>query len=173
MSLLTDPLLVVRMLALALFVPSWLLGADSSTIRRQTLEYFVAYYCHQYSVSEPWVRAIIAVESNWNPDAVSEKGAAGLMQLMPTTARRFGVRNRFESSANIEAGVRYLAELLKRFKGDRIRASAAYFTGEGRIARFKTPHFPPQVDVYVRKVYFNLTEETLKKSSEAPTTKRR
>jgi soluble lytic murein transglycosylase-like protein len=173
MPLLTDHLLVFRMLVLTLFVPSSLLGADPSTIGRQTLEYFVAYYCHQYSVSEPWVRAIIAVESNWKPDAVSEKGAAGLMQLMPVTARRFGVLNRFESSANIEAGVRYLAELLNSFKGDRIRATAAYFAGGWRIANLKTPHFPPQVDVYVRKVYFNLTEETLKKSPEAPAAKRR
>ena len=86
-------------------------------IERRRQEYFVAFYCHQYSVSEPWVRAIITVESNWRPDAVSEKGAAGLMQLMPGTARRFGVRNRFDSAANIEAGVKYLAFLLAHFKG--------------------------------------------------------
>ncbi len=90
------------------------------------------------------------------------------MQIMPATARRFGVRNRFESAANVEAGVRYLAELLTRFKGDRIRASAAFFTGEERIASLKTLDLPPQVQVYVRKVYFYLTEETLKKSLEAP-----
>ena len=126
----------------------------------------MAYYCHQYSVSEPWVRAIITVESNWRPDAVSEKGAAGLMQLMPGTARRFGVRNRFDSAANIEAGVKYLAFLLAHFKGNRIRATAAYFTGEARIEGRTVTNFAPDVLAYVRKVYFHLTEETLRKSHE-------
>jgi soluble lytic murein transglycosylase-like protein len=168
MPLLTNHSLVFRTLALTLFVPSWLLGADSSTIGRQTLEDFVAYYCHQYSVSEPWVRAIIAVESNWKPEVVSEKGAADLMQIMPATARRFGVRNRFDSTTNIEAGVRYLAILLTRFKGDRIRATAAYFAGERRIAARDMGTSSPDVFAFVRKVYFHLTEETLTKSLEAP-----
>jgi soluble lytic murein transglycosylase-like protein len=158
-----DQKLCVGSLFLALLSSHSLWGADLSNIERRWQEYFVGFYCHRYSVSEPWVRAIITVESNWRSDAVSEKGAVGLMQLMPGTAKRFGIRNRFDSAANIEAGVRYLAFLHAHFQEDRIRATAAYFAGEARIERRTTTDFPANVLVYVRKVYFQLTEETLKK----------
>jgi hypothetical protein len=155
-------------LTLILLLPCWVLAAGSASTGRRTLDYFVAFYCHQYSVSEAWVRAIITVESSWQPDVVSEKGAAGLRQLMPGTARRFGIRNRFDSAANIEAGVRYLAELLDRFNGERILATAAYFAGEKRIAARNVGILPPDVAPYVRKVYSYLVDETLKGVSSAP-----
>ena len=90
------------------------------------------------------------------------------MQLMPGTARRFGVCNRFDSAANIEAGVKYLAFLLAYFEGNRIRATAAYFTGEAHIEGRTVTNLAPNVLAYVRKVYFHLTEETLKKTLEVP-----
>lgn len=158
-------------LILTLLSSHTLWGADLPNIERRRQEYFVAFYCYQHSVPEPWVRAIITVESNWRPDAISEKGAAGLMQLMPVTARRFGIRNRFDSSANIEAGVKYLAFLLTRSKGDRILATAAYFAGERRIEWRKKPRLSPDVLTYVRKIYFHFAEETLKESVEALATK--
>jgi soluble lytic murein transglycosylase-like protein len=163
-----DYKLGIGTLILTLLSSHTLWGADLPNIERRRQEYFVGFYCHRYSVSEAWVRAIITVESNWLPDAVSEKGAAGLMQLMPGTAMRFGVRNRFDSAANIEGGVKYLAFLLAHFKDDRIRATAAYFTGEARIEGRTVTDFAPEVLAYVKKVYYNLTEETLKKSLERP-----
>src|SRR5262249_29502429 len=143
----------------------------STNTPRRTLHYFVSYYCHEHSLSESWVRAIITVESDWQPDVVSDKGAAGLMQLMPGTARDWGVNNRFDSAANIEAGVKFLAGLLSRFKGDRILATAAYFAGTRRIEARNSRGLPPDVATYVRKVYFYSIEESLKESSdnEAPT----
>lgn len=165
MSFLNNRRLCFGSLILALLTPRTLLGAHLPNSERQTQEYFVAYYCHQYLVSEPWVRAIITVESNWLTNAISEKGAVGLMQLMPATARRFGVCNRFDSAANIEGGIKFLAWLLAYLHGNRILATAAYFAGEGRIAGRDIRDFSPQVLAYVRKVYFHLTSELLRESS--------
>jgi soluble lytic murein transglycosylase-like protein len=91
------------------------------------------YYARQYAVPTQLVMAIIDVESNWQPYAVSDKGAAGLMQLLPATAYRFGVRNRFVVEENIRGGVAYLAQLMHRFGGDLRLVAAAYYAGERRI----------------------------------------
>ncbi len=80
------------------------------------------------------VMAVIAVESAFNPRAVSPKNAQGLMQLMPETAARFGVRDPFDERENVRGGTTYLRELLKRFDGDLVLALAAYNAGEGAIA---------------------------------------
>src|SRR5690348_6051983 len=80
------------------------------------------------------VHSVIKVESNYNPNAISSKGALGLMQLIPSTARRFGVSNAFNPVENIEGGARYLRYLLDLYKGDYRLALAAYNAGEGAIA---------------------------------------
>ena len=82
------------------------------------------------------VRSVIQTESNYNPKAVSNKGAQGLMQLIPATAERFGVRDSFDSRDNIEGGVKYLRYLLDMFHGDYERAVAAYNAGEGAVTRY-------------------------------------
>jgi soluble lytic murein transglycosylase-like protein len=91
------------------------------------------YYAAAYRVPPELVHAIIEVESAWQPRAVSNKGAAGLMQLMPATAATFGVTNRFAIEQNIRGGVAYLARLLKQFNGDLRLVTAAYVAGEERI----------------------------------------
>lgn len=91
----------------------------------------------EFGVDEAVVRAIIHAESAFNPNALSRVGAQGLMQLMPATARRFGVGNAFEPSQNIRGGVRYLAWLLKRFKGDLTLAAAGYNAGEGAVDKYR------------------------------------
>lgn len=93
------------------------------------------YYADLYRVPRELVRSIIEIESNWQPYAVSEKGAAGLMQLMPQMAATLGVTNRFDVDQNIRGGVAYLARLLSLFEGDVRLAAAAYYAGEGRIRR--------------------------------------
>ena len=81
------------------------------------------------------VRAVIETESNWNPIALSNKGAGGLMQLIPTTARRFGVNDVFNPQQNIDGGVHYLKTLLERYNGNLDMALAAYNAGEGAVDR--------------------------------------
>jgi len=109
-------------------------------------------YADQYAVPMDLVEAIIDVESGWQPNAVSPKGAVGLMQLMPATAVTFGVTNRFEVEQNVRAGVAYLAHLLTVFRGDVRLAAAAYISGEKRIASLGLRYSNAAVFDYVRKV---------------------
>lgn len=106
-----------------------------------------------YAVEESLIRAVIDVESNFNPQAVSSKGAAGLMQLMPGTARRFGVDDVKNPQQNVHAGTRYLRMLLDLFGGDVRLALAAYNAGEGAVLRHKR-RVPPYEETqdYVRLV---------------------
>ena len=90
----------------------------------------------RHEVDRDLVHSVIRIESNYNPYAISEKGALGLMQLYPSTARRFGVANAFNPAQNVDGGVRYLKYLLKHYKGDRHLALAAYNAGEGSVERF-------------------------------------
>jgi len=103
------------------------------------------------------VHSVIQVESNYNPYAISHRGAEGMMQLMPSTARRLGVRNSFDARENIEGGVRYLKYLKERFQDDRL-ALAAYNAGEGAVDRYRW--IPPYAETqqYVYKVGKKLGE---------------
>ncbi|WP_069471244.1 lytic transglycosylase domain-containing protein [Candidatus Marithrix sp. Canyon 246] len=97
------------------------------------------------------LRSVIKAESNFNARARSSAGAVGLMQLMPATARRFGVKNRRNAGSNIMGGARYLRYLLKRYRGNKRLAMAAYNAGEGRVRRNggKVPSYTKR---YVNKV---------------------
>ena len=110
------------------------------------------YYASLYRVPPELVEAIIDEESGWNPYAVSGKGAAGIMQLMPGTAVRFGVHNRFRVDENIRGGVAYLAWLKHRFNGDLRLITAAYYVGEYPISRRGLNYSSPEVQGYVRRL---------------------
>jgi soluble lytic murein transglycosylase-like protein len=97
------------------------------------------------------VDSVIRVESNYNPNAASPKGAEGLMQLMPATARMLGVDNSFDPAQNIEAGVKYLKYLQDLYKDDRL-ALAAYNAGPGAVDRFKKVPPYPETRRYVESV---------------------
>src|SRR5215470_1220066 len=94
--------------------------------RRSQYDPLIERYSATYGVDPILVRAVIQVESDFNPRCVSYKGARGLMQLMPETARTYGVRAVFDPEDNIKAGVHYLADLLIRYSSDLQRALAAY-----------------------------------------------
>ena len=97
------------------------------------IESLVRRLAPQYQVSPQLVLAIIAVESNFDVTAVSPKAAMGLMQLIPQTAKRFGVRNPFDAQQNISGGLAYLRWLLAYFEGDVVLVAAAYNAGEGAV----------------------------------------
>ena len=107
----------------------------ASHMDRELLERMVHETAERHRVDPALVRAVIEAESNWNPAAVSRKGALGLMQLVPGTAKRFGVGNAFNPQQNLDAGVRYLRTLLERYDGNLIKALAAYNAGEGVVDR--------------------------------------
>ena len=109
-----------------------------------------------YDVEGPLVHSVIRAESNYNPQAVSNKGAMGMMQLIPSTARRFGVQNPFDPKQNVEGGVRYLRFLLDYYKNTYPKAIAAYNAGEGAVDRYQG--VPPYTETrnYVTQVAKNL-----------------
>jgi soluble lytic murein transglycosylase-like protein len=98
------------------------------------------------------VESVIDVESNWNPYAVSPKGAVGLMQLMPGTAFEFGVRNRFQVEDNLRGGVAYLAWLIQLFRGDLRLVMGAYVAGQDRMLSHGLTSSSREVYEYVSNV---------------------
>ena len=107
----------------------------------------------QYDVDPLLVHSVIQVESNYNQYALSPKGAQGLMQLIPSTAKRFGARNSFDVTENVEAGVKYLKYLNSLYPNDLRLTLAAYNAGEGAVAKYRNS-IPPynETEQYVYKV---------------------
>ena len=106
----------------------------------------------KHNVDANLVRSVIKVESNFNPNAVSRKGAMGLMQLMPQTARQLQVRNPFDPEQNVDAGVRHLKQLMENYNGDVKLTLAAYNAGAGAVNRSAgIPHYA-ETRNYVRRI---------------------
>lgn len=133
---------------------------------RELYEPFVVEYSNQHSLRPALVRAVIQVESGYNPRALSPKGAMGLMQLMPETARMLGVQRPYDPEQNIRGGTRYLRLLLDKYEGSEELALAAYNAGSGAVDRYGK-RIPPYRETrdYVRKVG--------SKAGEAPYTTRK
>jgi len=120
-----------------------------------------------YDVDPLLVHSVIKVESNYNPYAVSSKGARGLMQLIPGTARRFGVSNTFDATQNVDAGVRYLRYLQDLFGDDRL-AIAAYNAGEGAVLKHGSIPPYPETRNYEAEVGRRLAEARQAAESRKP-----
>lgn len=129
-------------------------GVNFGTVRLNIDAYRneIAAAARQHGVDEAIVRAIIHAESAYNPNALSRAGAQGLMQLMPATARRFGVSNAFDAGQNIQGGVQYLAWLLKRFNNNLTLAAAGYNAGEGAVDKYKGVPPYSETQRYVQRV---------------------
>jgi hypothetical protein len=116
------------------------------------LDWIIYHAGEKAGVDPRFIHAVIKQESRYNPKAVSYVGAQGLMQMMPATAKRFGLKDPFDPAANVEAGTKYLKFLLKRFNGDVSLALAGYNAGEGSVDKYKG--VPPygETQNYVKKI---------------------
>ncbi len=124
-------------------------------LRRATNAYDEHIYsaAQRYGIAPPLLKAVMAAESNFDPYAISEKGATGLMQLMPATARDLYVANLFDPAQNIDGGARYLRQLQDRFGGDLEKVLAAYNAGPEAVRRAGGAIPPiPETQTYVRRV---------------------
>jgi len=124
---------------------------------------------HDHAVTEALVKAVIAVESGFQPNATSPKGAMGLMQLMPETAKRFGARDAYAAEDNLRAGTAYLRWLLDLFAGDVRLALAAYNAGESAVMRagWRVPDIA-ETRAYVPKVMSYLAHFDAESRSPVP-----
>ncbi len=141
------------MIFLGLVCSSWSCWAAGQADKsRAEAEYYVSAYSKLYHVPVALVRSIVQQESGWKPCVVSSKGAAGLMQLMPQTAHWLGVKDRCNVRQNVWGGVRYLAWLIRKFRGDLRLVTAAYYTGENTIGLKGLRYKNPDVVTYVANV---------------------
>jgi hypothetical protein len=132
--------------------PNYSQAAGNRSVSAAQIDHYIDEAAARHHVDPNLVRALVKVESNFNPRAVSSKGAMGLMQLMPATARLYDVRNPYDPAQNIDAGVRHLKGLLENFNGDVPRSLAAYNAGQGAVER--SGGIPPYTETrnYVRRI---------------------
>jgi hypothetical protein len=131
---------------------SWRFSDESKPLFKSKYNEIIVEAARRFDVDAALVSAVIKAESDYNPKCLSNKGARGLMQLMPATAERFGVTNSFDPAENIYAGTRYLRWLLKTFDGNADLAVAAYNAGEGNIWKYNgVPPFRETVN-YINRI---------------------
>ena len=144
-------------------------ASDSS--RKPTLEEIVLSACSRYGLDPDIIFSLIRAESDFDPKAVSPKGAQGLMQLMPETAAKLGVTNPMDAAANVEGGTRYLQGLLEQYHYDLTKALAAYNAGPARVDQYHG--VPPYretityIDRIVRDLYARKLERIKQKTEVA------
>lgn len=141
---------------------SWSFSEESRPLWKSKYNDIIVAAARRFDVDAALVSAVIKAESDYNPRIVSHKGARGLMQLMPATAKRFGVTNSFDPEENIHAGTKYLRWLLTKFDGNADLAVAAYNAGEGNVWKYKgVPPFRETVN------YINRISKNIRKAIEA------
>jgi len=146
----------------AMLAPPPPITRTAATPTTKTLHEIVQEVARRHNIDADFLESVIAAESGGNVKAVSRKGAQGLMQLMPDTASKLGVKNSFDAEANVEAGTRYLLDLLALYHNDVAKALAAYNAGPLRIQQYHG--VPPyrETRAYVRRIIndFNRKKDT-------------
>lgn len=134
-----------------LFKPSWI--SDKALANRKLYSAIINDAAKKVKLRPELLHAVVMVESRYNPNALSEAGAKGLMQLMPQTAKRYGVINRSDPRQNVNGGAKYLSDLLKMFNFNLNLALAGYNAGENAVIKYgnKIPPYP-ETQNYVKKV---------------------
>ncbi len=151
--------------------PSGVRAPDShaahAPLSEEELSQLVSESSGRYRLDPDLVNSVIKAESGFNVRAVSRKGAQGLMQLMPATAMKLGVPDAFDAQANVEAGTRYLRELLERYNFDLVKALAAYNAGPQRVAQFGgvPPYF--ETKAYVARIVRDFNKKKVAQKSAA------
>lgn len=136
---------------------SWRYDPSHKPLFKSKFDKLIDEAAKHFDVDAALVSAVIKAESDFNPHEISDKGARGLMQLMPSTATRFGVTNTFDPEANVYAGVRYLHWLLQTFNGNADLAVAAYNAGEGAVWKYNgVPPFRETL-TYIRRIAKNFS----------------
>lgn len=131
---------------------AWRFDEERRPIFSSRYDEIIVAAARKFDVDAALISAVIKAESNYDPRAVSRKGAQGLMQLMPATARRFGVADSFDPVANIDGGTRYLRWLLEKFEGNAELVLAAYNAGEGNVWKYNgVPPFRETIG-YVKRI---------------------
>lgn len=132
--------------------PNYSRAAGNRSVSAAEIDRYINEAAARHHVDPNLVRALVKVESNFNPRALSNKGAMGLMQLMPATARMYDLRNPFDAAQNVDAGVRHLKGLLQNFRGDVSLSLAAYNAGQGAVQR--SGGIPPYTETrnYVKRI---------------------
>jgi soluble lytic murein transglycosylase-like protein len=130
---------------------SFIKPAEATTVQ-DPLDRMIQESAQRHKVDPALVKAVISTESGWNPNAISRKGAEGLMQLIPETASRFGVGNALDPKQNVEGGTTYLKWLLDRYDGDLRKTLAAYNAGEGAVDSYGGVPRYRETQQYVQKV---------------------
>ena len=141
----------ISLVAIAL-LPASLVAQSSVELKHPDIVYYADAYADHYHVPRALVHAVITQESGWNRYALSNKGAVGLMQLLPATAARYAVRDPRSVPDNLSGGVQYLATLLSMFSGDLRLALAAYYCGEHHIQHRGLAYSNPAVVGYVLSI---------------------
>ncbi len=124
-------------------------------ITKAQIQGIVSKVAKKYEVDERLVNAVIKQESGFNPKATSHCGAMGLMQLMPATAKTLGVKDAYNPAQNIEGGVRYLSNLLKKYNGNTVLALAAYNAGSGAVDKYSGVPPYKETQNYVKNILAN------------------
>ncbi len=162
------------LIVIGMFCATSIGWAQSGTVpTRIEAEYYVTAYAQHYRVPVALARAVVVRESNWQPCVISPKGAVGLMQLMPATAKRLGVTDRCNLDHNVSAGVRYLAWLMRRFHNDLRLVAAAYYVGDDAIGRRGLAYRNLDVVTYVRAIRTTYLREAGIESESKNTTAKR
>jgi len=151
-------------------LPSTAVPVLSDSRMPANLDDFVVRIAEEHSLPPQLIHSVIKVESNYNPYAVSSKGALGIMQLIPETARRFGVKNVFNPEENIRGGAKYLRYLLDLFDGSYPLALAAYNAGEAAVAKYGGIPPYPETQNYVVRVrrQLEIAKQTAEKRQPSP-----